>query len=156
MSCCESCSGVLNPGDFFCDACGKACDPDRARGFSMRRVVNRGDTIQLDYDLVDSQGIPLNTSATGVKIWFTVKNYLTDADQNALAQETLNNGGIINRNSPISGQVRVTVPATATQFFFNGTTKAYYDLQVLDSYGNVTTVEKGVFLALPDVTQSTS
>jgi hypothetical protein len=155
-ACCEECSGTLCPGDVFCGACGRECDPDRARGFTIRRRVIRGDTIQIDYDLVDSNGTPIDLSNPLVKIWFTVKYWLRDADVYALAQPTLANGGILPRDVAASGHIRVTIASTVTQYIAEGTTKLYYDLQVLDSTGTVTTLERGLFMVDPDVSRATS
>lgn len=152
--CCEDCSGTLCPGDVFCGACGKECDPDRARGFTLRRRVIRGDTIQIDYDLVDSAGVPIDLSDPDVKVWFTVKYWLRDQDAYALAAPTLANGGIVGRDVPTSGRVRVTVDSSVTQHIAEGTTKLYYDLQVKDAEGRVATVERGLFLVDPDVTRA--
>lgn len=155
-ACCEECSGSLCPGDVFCGSCGRECDPDRARGFTIRRRITRGDTVQLDYDLVDGNGAPIDLGAFGVKVWFTVKYWLRDADSAALAQPTLENGGILPRDSDASGRIRVTLESTTTQYILEGTTKLYYDLQVKDADGRISTVERGLFLVDPDVTRATS
>ncbi len=153
-ACCEECSGTLCPGDVFCGACGVECDPDRARGFTIRRRIVRGDTIQIDYDLVDSAGAPIDLSDPTVKVWFTVKYWLRDQDVYALAAPTLANGGIVGRDAPTSGHVRVTIAASVTQYIADGTTKLYYDLQVKDAAAHVSTVERGLFLVDPDVSRA--
>jgi hypothetical protein len=154
-SCCDNCQGQLDPGSITCGGCGAECDPDKARGFRKNRRIERGDTIVVDYDLLDFAGNPVDLSNPAVKVWFTIKNFLSDADQNALAQVTLG-AGITARDSPASGHVRVKVPATVTQFITEGTTRLYYDLQLEDAGGIVRTVEKGLFLVDPDVTRATS
>lgn len=154
--CCSSCQNALVPGELACGACGSPCDPDVAAGFALRRQVTRGDTIEIDYDLVDSRGAPIDTSDPGVRIWFTIKYYLRDPDQQALVQATLLNGGIVARDSAQSGRVRVTIAASTTVFIADGIAKLYYDLQVKDSAGRVGTVEKGLFLVSPDVSRATT
>lgn len=154
--CCDQCQGELCPGDVFCGTCGQSCDPDKARGFRTKRRIERGDTVEIDYDLVDSQGAPLDLSLTGVKAWFTIKYYLDDKDVKALAQVTFAGGGIAPRDVPTSGRVRVTIAAAVTGYILEGTTRLYYDLQILDGAGRVTTIEKGLFLVDPDVTRATS
>ncbi len=155
-ACCDQCQGDLCPGDVFCGTCGKDCDPDKARGFRRKRRVERGDTVVIDYDLVDPDlGAPLDLTLPGVKVWFTVKYYLDDKDVKALAQLTLG-AGIATRDVLTSGRIRVTLPATVTAQVNEGATRLYYDLQVLDGTGRVTTVEKGLFVVEPDVTRTTS
>lgn len=155
---CDNCSGELCPGDVLCGTCGEECDPDRTRGFKIKRKMTRGDTEEIDYDLLDRDGAPLDLSAAGAKAWFTVKRYLSDADQFAVHQATIANGGILPRDggSLASGRVRVTVPATATASVAEGTTKLYYDLQVKDALGRISTVEKGLFVIDADVTRATT
>lgn len=151
---CDSCSGDLCPGDIFCGSCGAECDPDATRGFVRKRRLERGDTLEIEYDLIDKDGNPLDLGAVGVKVWFTIKYYLSDVDQNAVAQATLANGQISLRDVATSGRILVTVPATATQYVREGTTKLYYDLQVKDAGARISTVEKGLFLVDPDVTRA--
>lgn len=153
--CCDQCSGSLSPGDVFCGTCGLECDPDKARGFRVRRALVRGDTGVFDFDLVDYLGVPQNLTLTGVKVWFTVKYYLGDQDSQAVAQLTLG-AGIATRDVLTSGRIRVTLPASVTQYVKDGTTRLYYDLQILDGTGRITTVEKGLFLVDPDVTRAVS
>jgi|SRR5579859_1975040 len=155
-ACCATCQGTLVPGDINCGDCGTPCDPDVTRGFALRRPLTRGDTIQIDYDLLDKNGSPLDLTPISVRVWFTIKYYLGDADQNAVAQATLMNGGISFRDVSTSGHITVTIAAANTVNVAEGTTKLYYDLQVLDSTGRVTTVEKGLFIVDPDVTRATS
>lgn len=152
---CDDCGAGLCFGAVQCDECGSTCDPDKTRGFTEERKINRGDTWQADYDLVDSDGIPLDLSAPGVKVWFTVAATLPRlATDPVLYQGTLANGEIIAVGLPASGRARVTIPARATAYLPDGVVRLYYDMQVLDASGRVSTVEKGIFVVLPDVTRA--
>lgn len=151
---CDNCSGELCPTDFACAACGTECDADRARGFVIKRALVRGDTKEIEYDLLDKNGAAIDLGAPGVSVWFTLKYYLSDPDATAIVQQTLANGGIVLRDTAGSGHVRVLVPASATQGITEGTTKLYYDVQLLDGNGRITTVERGLFMVDPDVTRA--
>lgn len=131
------------------------CDADYKRGFRVSHAMERGDTKELEYDLVDGDRLPIDTSAVGVKVWFTIKRYLSDHDLQALWQGTLTSG-IAAVGLASSGKIRVTVPADKTAGFPEGIEKLYYDLQVKDAAGRIATVEKGLFLVSPDVTRATT
>lgn len=154
---CDDCSGELCPGDVLCGQCGAECDPDKTRGFRIERALIRGDTEEIDYDLLDRDGAPLDLSGVNARAWFTVKAYLSQADSQAVHQATILNGGIVPRDGGnlATGRVRVTIPSSATLNVPDGVVKLYYDLQVKDAQGRITTVERGLFFVDPDVTRST-
>lgn len=131
------------------------CDPDYKRGFRVVHPMERGDTKELEYTLLDRDGIPIDVSDPDVKIWFTIKRYLSEADSQALWQGTLASG-VAAIGAPVAGKVRVTVPASATSWFPEGIEKLYYDLQVKEADGRLTTREKGLFRVSPDVTRATT
>ncbi len=153
---CETCGDSLCPGDVLCSSCGDPCDPDKTRGFKLVREMNRGDTHEIEYNLVDSNGGAFDLSAVGVKVWFTVKDYLSRADSQAIWQGTLENGGIVAVGLPTSGMVRVTIPASATALVPDGIVRLYYDLQIKDASARISTIEKGLFEVSPEVTRATS
>lgn len=145
---CETCGGQLCPGDVLCGTCGNECDPDKTLGFGVVRKMDRGCTVEIDYEIVDENGAPVDLTLSGTKLWFTVKDYLTRADSQATWQGTLIAGIVI----VTSGKVRVTVPAATTQYVPDGIVRLYYDLKLLDSLGRATIIEKGVFEVAPSVT----
>lgn len=149
---CDKCGDDLCPGDVICGTCGSACDPDATKGFRIKRPVTRGDTIEIEYALVDKNGAPIDASAIGTKLWFTVKDYLGRPDVQAVWQGTYLAG--IAQDSV--GKIRVTVPPTATLQVPDGIVKLYYDLQLKDSSARITTIEKGIFEFAPDVTRAIS
>jgi hypothetical protein len=148
---CKQCGEDLCPGDVRCSTCGCDCDPDETHGFKIKRRATRGDTITLEFDIVDQDGIPIDASATGFKAWFTMKPYFSLPDNRASWQGTILNGGI----TPVRvGTIRVVIPANATYLIADGIVKLYYDLQIKDLVGRIATIEKGLFLLSPDVTRS--
>jgi hypothetical protein len=151
---CDACGENLCPGDLACRDCGAECDPDVANGFGLSRPgQQRGDTIVIEYDVVDADGTPVDCSDPNTKVWFTMKDYLSRPDNRALWQGTLPGDGIVQVST---GKIRVTVPATVTQFIPDGVVKVYYDCQVKDILGRIATIEKGRFFFVPDVTRATS
>ncbi len=151
MTCsCETCGDELCPGDVLCGTCGNECDPDKTLGFSVVRKMDRGCTVEIDYDLVDENGAVIDLTLTGTKLWFTVKDYLTRADSQAAWQGILSSGiEIIS-----SGKIRVTIPAATTQYVEDGIVRLYYDLKLLDALGRTSLIEKGLFEVSPAVTRS--
>lgn len=147
---CESCGSQLCPGDVLCGTCGIECDPDKTRGFVIRREMTRGESKEYDYAVVDEFGASVNLAASGVKVWFTIKDYLSRTDAQANWQGTLTSG--IQITAP--GKIRVTVPASVTQYMSDGITKLYYDLKLLDGTGRATVIEKGLFEIAPGVTKT--
>ncbi len=152
MSCpCDSCGTELCPGDVRCGDCGEACDPDKTRGFVIRRPMQRGDTVILDFALVDPfTRIPPNPLDAGFQAWFTVKDYLQQRDIQARFQGTYAGGEIVSLGG---GWIRVTMPASSTLWIPDGVVRLYYDVQAA-SGGRVWTHEKGLFEVSPDVTRS--
>ena len=149
---CEKCEADLCPGDVLCGSCGEPCDPDTTRGFRIRRPFDRGDTIEIEYDLVDRDGAPIDATAPGVKVWFTLKDYLTRPDVHALWQGMVGSG-----ISQLSiGKIRVSIPPSATSNITEGITRLYYDVQIKDGAARIATVEKGIFEISPDVTRAIS
>lgn len=144
-----SCQAYSCPGAPFCSAA-KECDPDEASGFSVRRPMVRGETVQIEYVLVNEHGSPLDVTIAGSQTWFTLKDYIVRADSQALWQGTYG-AGVVQIEK---GRIVVTIPASATQHLSDGVVKIYYDLRIKDSFGRVSTVEKGIFDVAPGVTRS--
>lgn len=147
-----TCGTDLCPGDVLCSGCGAECDPDETLGFKIKRELNRGETVEIEYDLVDRNSAPVDLSLPGVKVWFTVKDYLVRADSQALWQGTLSSG--IDLVASTAGKIRVVVPAATSQHVPDGIVKLYYDLRLLDALGRTTVIEKGLFLVAPSVTKT--
>lgn len=117
----------------------------------------RGDTYLFDVlaKRIDPQsGQPVTIDLTGGKAWFTAKKTLSDQDVSAtIALSTTTSGVAI--VDPTSGRVRVTVPASSTTLL-DADQKLFYDVQVMDSAGVVTTAQYGLLRIQPDVTRATA
>jgi hypothetical protein len=97
---------------------------------------------------------PLNI--TGWSAYCTVKYQTTDPDSvpPAIWQATsLVSGGIM-YPQPTIGLLSVQVPPSATYQLADGTETVYYDVQLVDSSGNVWTVESGTIAVPSDVTRA--
>lgn len=147
---CETCDADLCPGDVRCGSCGTDCDPDKTHGFVIKRYSTRGDTLELEFDIVDRDGVPIDASAIGFKAWFTMKSYFSLPDNRATFRGTLAGGEIV---AVRTGTIRVVIPAGATFLIPDGVVKQYYDLQIKDVVGRISTIEKGLFFFSPDVTR---
>lgn len=124
------------------------------------RVMQRGDSLVFDAFAKrpdPTTGIPLPVNLAGGKAWFTAKTQITAPDENAEVRlgsaAPLSGVAIVDA---AGGQVRVTVPPSATKNFRNDPMALAYDVQVMDSAGTVTTVVSGLLTVRPDVTRATS
>lgn len=91
---------------------------------------------------------------TGFHVEFTAKYHFGDPDNQAvmrLDNQTL--GGVTLTNATI-GQLVVTTPAISTRGFPDGTVVLVWDLQVVDTAGNVSTVAAGTLAVYPDATNA--
>lgn len=143
-------SSCGKPECFATCQCDAECDPDAELGFVIHHRISRGESIEIEYELVDVNGAPVDLNVSGSKIWFTVKDYLEKADSQALWQGTLGSGIV----QTTIGRATVLVAAAATQYLPDGVVKVYYSLRFRDFAGRVATLEKGIFDIEPDVTRS--
>jgi len=142
---------------FFKDCeCSSVCDPepgcedsDALRGFTVKRPWNRGDTIILEWSVFDALRVPFDPTDPASKVWFTVKDVLDKWDEAATWQGTYGSG----IESLGGNRIRVTIPASVTAVAYD-LVKLYYDLQIKNPAGQISTVEKGLFLLSPDVTRA--
>jgi hypothetical protein len=92
---------------------------------------------------------------TAGKAWFTAKRTVSDQDASAtIALSTTTSGVAI--VDALGGRVRVTIPPAPTLALPDNPVNLRYDVQVMDSTGNVTTVQTGICSVVPDVTRATS
>jgi hypothetical protein len=128
-------------------------------GHPVLRRMFRGDTLAfmvqvLQPDPGTGHFFPVDMSATGWNVRCAVKYQAPDPDQQAVAFLTsAPSGGIVFNNAPL-GLFTVTVPPTATQFFPDTTQRLIYDVRTTDPIGNVTTVERGHIVVLPNSTRA--
>jgi hypothetical protein len=129
----------------------------------LRRRTFRGDTFVLDTQVLRPPpgslpgSPPVPTNITGWMVWFTVKRTF-EPDQFAVCQLTTTptgQGGIA-FTQPLIGWMEVTMNPIVTRGFPDGNVALPYDIQVRDLSGNLFTVEKGVIVVMPDVTEAIS
>ena len=102
----------------------------------------RGDTFVRNLHLANSVGTAINL--TGATIVFTIRKDFTDAS--ALVSST----AVI--ATPESGDAVVTVSAAAMKLALPLVGTYYYDFQLTDSLGVISTIVKGNFFNSYDVT----
>ncbi len=106
----------------------------------------RGDTLRykLTFKNADTKE-PIDL--TGASVWFTLKENVNDPDSEAAIQVHTEN-----HLDPTNGKTEIVVPASETN---NLEIKTYfYDFQLVDAQGNVSTVMSGKVKVLPDITRS--
>lgn len=113
-------------------------------------MVKRGDTAIFNVEAVDNTNNMINV--TGANFWFTVKNAVTDLDDDIVFQKTLGNGITVTNYE--KGWFRVTIAPADTSGLPTENVAMVYDLQLLDSSNNVWTLNEGVFMVTPDVTRA--
>jgi hypothetical protein len=110
-------------------------------------IEKRGDT--LDY-VISVVGIDL--TQTGTQMWFTGARSRGQADNQAVWQKTITNGGIV-VTSPTSATATLQPSDTATRA--DGESD-FYDVQVKTAAGRIITLFEGAITFETDITQSTS
>jgi hypothetical protein len=105
----------------------------------------RGDTKPITLTFTDKNNQPINL--TGATLWFTVKKNPLDSDADAVIQKQ-----ITNHIDPINGISSVIITPEDTENL--DTMKYYYDFQLVDPSGNVTTVLEDTFKLERDITRS--
>lgn len=109
-----------------------------------------------DYD-VDILVSDVPAGQTLTTAWFTVKNYDTDVDSNAVFQTS------ITTNATTTGQITTSGIYTRCLFtlvpaqtrLLNRAGQYSYDVQVKTNLGKIATVEKGTLTPVGDVTITT-
>ena len=111
----------------------------------------RGDSRLISVSIFQSDGItPFNL--TGCEVWFTVNaNSNNTADNDTSAVISIKNAAITN---PTLGVATLQITNAMTQDIPPGT--YYYDVQLKDASGNITSLQQNQFLIVADVTRSTS
>lgn len=115
----------------------------------------RGDTNRYSTPIVApvaGVSTPVNLD-TVAKIWFTVKREWDDADAAAVIQKTLGDGIVV--SAPASAGIAVITISSAETAALSGLQRLVFDVQILESNGNVTTVDKGYFQIVRDATKAT-
>lgn len=111
--------------------------------------IVRGDTVLIDLT-VTRDGAPVSLS--GASLWWTAKRRTSDADAAAVIAKTTA-AGITVTDAP-GGKARVTITAAETAALTD--TLLYWDAQVRETSGTVSTVASGQVAIAPDVTRATA
>ena len=106
----------------------------------------RGDTKPITLTFTDKNNEPIKL--TDATLWFTVKKVPTDLDSNAIIQKQ-----ITTFTDPTNGVATVVITPEDTENL-DAPIKLYYDFQLVDPAGNVTTVLEGSFKLELDITRS--
>lgn len=109
--------------------------------------IIRGDDINLNLTFKDQDGTAINI--TGFKVYFTVKRRLGDGDSAALLS-----ADVTSHTQPVLGKTIVLLAHSNTDDISEGT--YYYDLQLKDTGGNISSTKRGVFNVVEDVTKRIS
>lgn len=124
----------------------------------VARGMVRSDTWRL-YLECTRNGVVINL--TSAKLWFTAKVALSDADAAAaIALDTATGavaaGEIVIESPPENGKVTVKLNTAATSGVPDAGVTWFYDVQLKESTGLITTLEAGTLRVEPDVTKATS
>lgn len=109
--------------------------------------IIRGDDVSLNLHFKDSSGADIDI--TGYKVYFTVKRKLNDSDTLALIKVD-----VTSHSAPITGNTVVSLVNATTDDLPEGT--YYYDLQLKDTEGLISSTKRGVFDVVEDVTKRIS
>jgi hypothetical protein len=104
----------------------------------------RGDTVQFNITLKDSQGMPIDIN--GATIYFTMKLSTKEGDPGDLQKV------VTTHTYPDNGQSQVVLSHDDTKNL--EPTKYFYDFQITMQTGEVYTFDAGKVNVLPDVTLS--
>jgi len=92
--------------------------------------------------LKDKNGNPI--SLVGASIFLTVKETKTDADVDAIISKD-----VTSHLNAIGGITNIVLTKTDTDV---DAKEYYYDIELVDSSGNVTTLTSGIFEVIQDIT----
>ena len=108
--------------------------------------IFRGDTESIIVTIEDNSGGTVNI--TGYTFYFTVKENESDGDGSALILRN-----VTSHTDPVNGQTVISLPAGSTSIAIG---KWFYDIQMKDVAGNITTLLKGDFVVKKDVSVRTT
>jgi hypothetical protein len=112
-------------------------------------LMVRGNTFRFAENIaVDT--VPVNL--TGATIRMTAKWAVTDSDPNAVFQISNATSAITIVGAAADGNIQVSVPAASTLSLPLRKVELPYDIQLIESSGNVSTVRYGTLTILPNVT----
>jgi hypothetical protein len=113
-------------------------------------VATRGDTNIYNVTVLRSDQ-PLDI--TGSKVWMTAKHFKTDTDAEAVFQINSDSQDI-DIYDPLKGRIQIHVLPVHTASLLEDEV-LYYDIQLKEASGQITTIGQGKLEVLADVTQAT-
>lgn len=113
--------------------------------------IFRGDTVNIDLTITDKNGTAIDI--TGYKLFFTAKTNNDDSDDNALIKKDVTTHLDPDGDDGTStGQSRITLSSTQTAVDVG---VFYYDVQMKDTSGNITTITVDRFRVKQEITTRT-
>lgn len=109
-------------------------------------TIKRGDSATLDVSFKDSAGA--NVNLTDSVVFFTVKRRVGDSDDDAVITKDIED-----IETPASGKVEVVLSPTNTSELAGA---YFYDIQLKDKDGNITSSDKGKLIVEKDITIRTT
>lgn len=122
--------------------------------------ANKGDDITLQATVKrpsdDNPNVFEIVDLTDADAWFTAKNAIEDDDDDAVIRKGTTSTGLsgITITDAQNGVLVVDIDELETSTLGTGTTTLYYDLQIRESTGQLTTVATGLFFLMDQVTIS--
>lgn len=119
----------------------------------------RGDSVTLEIVVTRKvNDVITPVDITGALIWLTIKAKITDEDVAALIRKGTGGTGLtgITITSPANGRAVATITAADTAIFPTRTSFYWFDVQLKEVDGTITTVDRGRCAVVSDVTRTTS
>lgn len=107
-----------------------------------RFQIIRGDDVSLDITFTDQNGDPVDLTDTTV--FFTVKRKLSETDEEAIITKE-----ITSHTNPTNGETNVSLSKEDTDQKLGD---YFWDLQLIDEDGKITSSKFGQLQIVPDVT----
>lgn len=116
-------------------------------------TVKRGNTIVLDLVITNPDGS--DRDITGAKVWFTVKRFKSEPDADALIRKGNAHSSLtgITLTAPATGGVQIVTEPSETDELPDDF-RAWYDVQILETSGRVSTPFEGYLTVAADITRA--
>ena len=108
----------------------------------------RGDTRVINLACLKSDGTALDLTGATVRFTLSATQAPTD-DLSAILQKS-----VFTHTSPAAGLTQITINPADTQNLTPGS--YFYDVQVKDASGNITSIKQDTFIINPDITRTNS
>lgn len=115
--------------------------------------IKRGDTREIPFTVLDENGVPMESLASGY-LTFVVKVRASDDDDDAVMVKTVGDG--ITITSEEEGTIVVAIEPEDTSGFAATKRGLLWDLQLVTAAGKVYTLEDGIMNVKADISRNTS